>query len=99
VKPTVEETIIELREVARSGKGYTVRRIAGQAADYLTALVSPQAQDAERTLREFVGWLSGDIPELHHVEVPRLAASLERFLAVRASASRAPVPSPPKPPK
>ena len=32
-------------------------------------------------LREFCGWLSADIPELHQVEVPRLAESLDRFLA------------------
>ena len=31
-------------------------------------------------VRELVGWLSGDIPELHNVPVPRLAESLERFL-------------------
>lgn len=28
---------------------------------------------------EFIGWLSGDIPELHKVEVPRLADSWGRF--------------------
>lgn len=30
---------------------------------------------------EFIGWLSGDIPELHNVEVPRLADSWNRFRA------------------
>jgi hypothetical protein len=30
---------------------------------------------------EFLGWLSGDIPELHAVEVPRLADSWERYRA------------------
>jgi len=38
-------------------------------------------------MREFVGWLSADIPELHHVEIPRLADSLERFLAASPPAS------------
>lgn len=33
----------------------------------------------DQEIREFCGWLSGDIPELHTVEVPRLAESLERF--------------------
>jgi hypothetical protein len=33
----------------------------------------------EREMRELVGWLSADVPELHAVEVPRLADSLERF--------------------
>lgn len=28
----------------------------------------------------FIGWLSGDIPELHNVEVPLLAESLNRYL-------------------
>lgn len=35
----------------------------------------------ESTIREFLGWLSGDIPELRKVEVPRLADSWERFKA------------------
>jgi hypothetical protein len=33
----------------------------------------------DETVRTFLGWLSGDIPELHSVEVPRLAESWERF--------------------
>lgn len=33
---------------------------------------------------QFLGWLSGDIPELRGVEVPRLRDSLERFRATRA---------------
>ena len=36
---------------------------------------------AGRETREFIGWLSGDIPELHGVEVPRLADSYDRFRA------------------
>ena len=32
-----------------------------------------------RETREFIGWLSADIPELHGVEVPRLADSYDRF--------------------
>ena len=34
-------------------------------------------------IREFCGWLSADIPELHGVEVPRLWESLDRFLSCR----------------
>ncbi len=38
----------------------------------------------EKTFREsevlqFIGWLSGDIPELHQVEIPFLVSSWERF--------------------
>lgn len=33
------------------------------------------------TVAGFIGWLSPDIPELRTVEVPRLAASYDRFLA------------------
>ena len=40
-------------------------------------------------LREFAGFISADIPELHAVEVPRIGESVERFL--RASAPAAPV--------
>lgn len=36
----------------------------------------------EQRLREFVGFLSADVPELHQVEIPRLAESVQRFLAV-----------------
>lgn len=32
------------------------------------------------TVAGFLGWLSADIPELRHVEVPRLAESYDRFL-------------------
>ena len=31
-------------------------------------------------LRQFAGFLTTDLPELHPVEVPRLEKSLERFL-------------------
>lgn len=31
--------------------------------------------------RQFIGWLSADIPELHAVEVPVLADSWDRFRA------------------
>ena len=38
---------------------------------------------AGKESREFIGWLSADIPELHSVEVPRLADSWDRFRARR----------------
>lgn len=38
-------------------------------------------RDAEA--REFIGWLSADIPELNSVEVPVLADSWERFKVQR----------------
>lgn len=37
------------------------------------------AKRAQEQTRQFIGWLSVDIPELHSVEVPRLADSWERF--------------------
>jgi len=36
-------------------------------------------------LRMFCGWLSGDFPELHNVELPKLAESAERYLAAFAT--------------
>jgi hypothetical protein len=39
--------------------------------------------EADQRVREFIGWLSGDIPELHAVEVPKLIDSWERFLVHR----------------
>lgn len=35
-------------------------------------------------MNEFIGWLSGDIHELHAVEVPRLADSLQKFINMKA---------------
>lgn len=35
-------------------------------------------------LRQFAGFLSGDVPELHTVEVPRLGESVDRFLRALA---------------
>jgi hypothetical protein len=35
----------------------------------------------DRYMREFLGYLSGAIPELHQVEVPRLADAWEQFKA------------------
>lgn len=37
--------------------------------------------EQESTVRQFIGWLSADISELHRVEVPRLAKSWEAFKA------------------
>src|SRR5688572_28662027 len=48
----------------------------------------PDADASLVRLREFIGWLSADIPELHNVEVPRLAESLERFLLASPALSR-----------
>lgn len=38
-----------------------------------------QASRQRSEVMQFIGWLSGDIPELHRVEVPRLAESWDRF--------------------
>jgi len=39
-----------------------------------------ERDDHERTVLEFIGWLTVDISELHSVEVPRLADSYQRFV-------------------
>lgn len=36
---------------------------------------------SESDVEMFIGWLSADIPELHNVEIPRLADSWDRFKA------------------
>lgn len=41
-------------------------------------------------VRQFVGFLSGEIPELHQVEIPRLAAALQKFLNVVGIPARQP---------
>ena len=60
----------------------------------LMAEADRKVEEAERTVerekRELIGWLSGDIPELHDVLVPRLAESLDRFNAVTNEAMRKP---------
>lgn len=44
-------------------------------------LLNAHEEATQSAMREFLGWLSGDIPELHNVEVPRLAESWERYRA------------------
>lgn len=36
------------------------------------------------SLRLFAGWLSGEIPELQKVEIPRLSAAVDKFLSLPA---------------
>lgn len=57
-----------------------------------------RAADIATTMREFVGWIAVDVPELHHVEVPLLAESLERFRKARLHALSADLPWPHDPP-
>ena len=40
-----------------------------------------EALFSEKTVREFIGWLSADIPALNDVLIPDLADSWERFKA------------------
>lgn len=44
----------------------------------------------EADVHQFIGWLSGDIAELHTVEVPRLQNSWNQFKATRAIIERGP---------
>jgi hypothetical protein len=71
------------------------KRLLVDAFDIMEVLLwaSSPAPHAERpmeesTVREFIGWLSVDISELHNVEVPRLAESFERFKARAALSAR-----------
>lgn len=41
----------------------------------------PQTPCCQKHVFEVIGWLSADIPELHHVEVPKLMESYVRFRA------------------
>ena len=64
---------------------------AEESTKHITAAPAPSPAALEdQHVREFIGWLSADIPELHHVEVPRLAASYERFKRRASSPSGAP---------
>jgi len=60
--------------VRERDRWYGIAPEPGQSAD---------ARFLEADLRELIGWLSADVPELHAVEVPRLAESLQRWLAAR----------------
>jgi hypothetical protein len=51
-----------------------------------------QREQDEVIMREFVGWLSADRPELHQTVMWELVESLERFLAIRATAPEKEVP-------
>lgn len=64
---------------------------AAQWRDQLAALKVERGRAEGRAalLREFVGFLSADVPELHNVEIPRLAASIDRYLALPAPEGRA----------
>ena len=42
----------------------------------------------ETAVLEFLGYLSGNITELHHVEVPRLKDSWDRYKAMVEAAAR-----------
>ncbi|MGE0521275.1 MAG: hypothetical protein AB7P78_20015 [Candidatus Binatia bacterium] len=51
--------------------------------DLARAEAEANRKDADTRMREFCGWLSGYLPELHSVEVPRIAEALEAFYAAR----------------
>ncbi len=55
-----------------------VRVYREQSYALARAIHQTEAQH-EAVVRQFIGWLSADIPELHGVEVPLLADSWERF--------------------
>lgn len=58
----------------------------------LQAAAPPQA---DAYLREFIGWITVDIPALHRTSVPEVAESLERFRKARNRALAQDLPWPP----
>jgi hypothetical protein len=48
----------------------------------------PPGYYSDSQVRQFIGWLSGDIKELHTVEVPKLVDSWERFKVKFAADTR-----------
>jgi hypothetical protein len=50
----------------------------------------PESSWNEKDIREFCGWLSGDLPELNAVEVPRIGESWERFKRMKVRADMPP---------
>ena len=51
--------------------------------------------DQHQQVRVFLGWLSAELPELHHVDIGRLSDAFERFKSAAALATPAPVAAPP----
>jgi len=78
----------------RDGKWYPdvpdnhVQRANDPDAEEHLTVVSDEGLCRETTVREFLGWLSGHLPELHKVEVPRLAAAWEEYKGVVEAAVR-----------
>lgn len=81
--PLVENASQEVRDFAATLVGTIGELSPEEAIQGLRSFIA--ARQYEQRLREFVGWLSADIPELHGVEVPRLAESLARFLAATST--------------
>ncbi|HEY0684735.1 MAG TPA: hypothetical protein VGD45_20530 [Steroidobacter sp.] len=51
---------------------------------FAAALMRGYDQRSGTIVHEFLAWLSGDIPELHIIEAPKLLESWVRFKAKRA---------------
>ena len=75
-------------QVADDEEGDASERYIESALREVAALAAQEQRERDEVImRQFVGWLSADIKELHHVLVPDLADSLDRFLVViRATA-------------
>ena len=74
-----------VERIARDPKGLSAlatARLASALISDLEAAPQPErpSSPVEAALREFAGFISGDIPELHGVEVPRIAESVNRYL-------------------
>jgi hypothetical protein len=61
---------------------------AVETSDERPTVVSDSGLCRESAVREFLGWLSGHIPELHKVEVPRLAAAWDEYKRIVEAAAR-----------
>lgn len=90
------EAELSLRRVTER-RGEALQRVAefvnDHAAESVGTFVGISAS-TDTVVREFVGWISGDIPALHSVSVPDLADSLERFRKARGRALSADLPMP-----
>ena len=71
---TLVERLRVLQEIAPGVTAIADADLFKDAAD--------EMEGHDRTVREFLGWLSGELPELHHVEVPRLGAAWDKYKAL-----------------
>lgn len=82
---TAAETLLEIAKIV--GDAHQGLRGPFTDADLRAAGQDWPLAEPHPELRVFIGWLRADIPELHQVEIQRLAESLDRFLALGSPSS------------